>query len=215
MSRIKYTSAFFILFKITICNSYNIRTFDSTSLENNGKPLLVHLTGNHEAIHEENILRGINYFERFIKSTLKLLTNNFPERLLKKYMRIVAKELFKKKYIYTKALAHKCWHLAKKDGYKIKNKLTNYQEELIERRPRLAEFLDAMEPVFTYVEGIKISKYILDVKDYGYKKLTEKNLKNKTRSVLRTIIKAVTRQSLQYQLHLRRLMRMIPIEHNN
>lgn len=216
MLRLRYSCVIITALQLTICNSYTISIIDSASREKQNVPLIVKLTGNHDNLHLRDGLRAGNIFENFITAMLDLLTNNFPNRKLRKYMQIVHTELLKLEYKHTKKLASQFRELSKNDGDEIKVELSGYWEELKRKPPHVAKFLNAIEAAFTMVQGVKFNDYIYDIRDYGNKDKSEMEITKETNSILRMIVEAVTKLGRQDLKELNKILKKaLKKEHTN
>lgn len=174
------------------------------------------MTGDHDGVYLRNELHANAYFEGFVASILNLLTNDFPDNLLKFYMRIVYRSLIKLEYYYAKKLAYEFRELgAKDDDDDIREEILGYMDELNIRRLHMAEFLTAMEAAFTKEHGDQFRDYIEDVRDYGKLLTNDDDILEKTNSLLGMILDAVTKLSKQDQTQLKRLIKKAVKEFNS
>lgn len=114
-----------------------------------------------------NIARSKVIFETFLKKILDLMITDFPESKLKKYCRIVYKQLRFSEYRDVRKIAKHFKYLSRMYQDDLLKELEFYRRELDKTTEHRAAFFEAINEAFTLREHMLFSDYLYDLRNYG------------------------------------------------
>lgn len=115
-----------------------------------------------------NIARSNEIFETFLEQLLDVLTaQEFLGKKLKKYFKILYKELRYSDYRISRKFGKHCKYLYHEYNDDLLKELEFYRRELSKKTKPRVEFFSAINEAFTLQQKVLFNDYLYDLRDYG------------------------------------------------